>query len=176
MHMNRWIAPIESALMALMHWNGRRVDQATVESGTDRLRLRFTEDGPIARRLLPRYVIRADPASGKRERIVANGLDFHSLIWERHDGSSWGRYRSISATRFQARSRNRQWVSDIHCFDAGQGTAILKIAEAHQQPGSPLTMIFYSWRKWDLRTNREMEFLRQCSFPTERYPDSGMPA
>ena len=51
--------------------------------------------------------------------------DFHSLVWQTNAGAKWRDRLVISQAAFQAGRPRTRWVSDIHSFDATNGTAII---------------------------------------------------
>ena len=97
------------------------------------------------------------------------GLDFHSLAWERRSLFRWQPHITLKQSDFDLPSKHPRWVSDIHSFDSLRGEAILKIAEGDAPDNAPRMNVNYSWRKWDLVHNRELDRLRECATPFEAF-------
>jgi hypothetical protein len=96
-----------------------------------------------------------------------DGLDFHSLQWDRRSGADWQLTNAITRTEFQARHPNRRWVADLHSFLPATGQAILQIAEGDRPIGAWSVNYTYSWRRWDLLANEEVALLKVCKSPFE---------
>jgi len=164
--MNRPLAFVDRALTRLMQWGGHLRVTARIDSDSDRLTLRFVSDGPIGRMMRKSYLVRRNPNSGMYERVAFTGYDFHSLLWEHRKGSTWVRHRTI---KFRPTADASPRICELHSFDAANGTAILKMSECHRPEGSRTTSGIYSWRRWDLKRNKELGFLCNCRYPTEPY-------
>ena len=82
-------------------------------------------------------------------------------------GATWQEHVVISAEVFQAGGVHRRWISELHDLDATKGLAIIKVAEGDAPEGSPAIRYVYTWREWDLITNREVRLIRTCSDPLE---------
>jgi hypothetical protein len=108
-------------------------------------------------RLMLRYV----PSRG--------GYDFDALIWRTQAAGGWKERLIISRDDFERGSERRRWVSEIHSFDPATGNAILKIAEGDVPESTGTTHYAYSWREWNLLTNREVRLIRVCPDPFEKY-------
>ena len=123
------------------------------DSGNNRLLLRFIEE----------------PMPGHGEDATA--YDFHSLVWEVRNDGAWKAKAVVTQAAFQQGSPRRRWVSEIHSLDP-MGLAIIKVAEEKpgKAPGSYL--VEYSWRKWDVGKNQEVQLLRVCRDPFEAFSDS----
>jgi hypothetical protein len=93
----------------------------------------------------------------------------HSLVWQVFKGGSWKDFKTIKQADFQRGSIHERWISHLHSFDAKSGTAVLKIGEADAPPNAAHISIIYSWRKWDLKSNAELEMIRVCSGPFEPF-------
>jgi hypothetical protein len=85
--------------------------------------------------------------------------DFHSLVWDVHVGSTWQRKVTITQADLEKDGTCR-FVSDLHSFDARYGSAIIKFGEGY---GS----VTYSWREWDLWSNKEIRTIRVCESPLD---------
>jgi len=118
-------------------------------------------------------------AAGRRDRLrlrfAARGIgwDFHSLAWERRKLIRWHPYIVLSESDFALPSRCARWVSEVHSFDPIRGEAILKVAEGDAPDSAPEVRIKYSWRRWDLTRNRELERLQECVDPFEPLTGNG---
>ena len=117
-----------------------------------------------------------------RPWLLGNGEDheFHSLVWKVKSGSNWTEKATISRDAFMAgKSRaaglpftSGRWVNDINSLNPNSGTAIIKVAEdsAPVTNGSTIAIAcVYSWREWNLLTNGEVQLLRVCKDPFEKY-------
>jgi hypothetical protein len=100
------------------------------------------------------------------------GFDFHSLVWEQKTNGIWKTRVEIAQSVFEADCENRRWVSKLHSLDSARGCAILQIAEGDAPKSSRLICYRYSWRKWNLNQNREVEFLQKCMNPAQPYDPS----
>jgi hypothetical protein len=90
----------------------------------------------------------------------------HSIAWQRFEDGSWVDHLTITHRKFQGDHPHRRWISELHSFEPESGTAILKIAEGNAPEGSRTgVMYIYSWRKWDLTNNREIEVIGVCEDP-----------
>jgi len=118
-----------------------------------------------ADRLLLRVVIDPDDADLKLQ-----GFNFHSLVWEIRQGNLWFEQVVITAADFQQSNDLPRWVSEVHQWNPDSGVAVLKIGEEQLPDAQAVTWVQYSWREWDLRTNREVGVLRVCRSPSEN-PD-----
>ena len=170
--MNPLAANASAMLSALMHWRGEMVERGLViaSSGVDRLSLRHVGDGPIGRKM--RHEVAAERIGDRTEfKRVARirGFDFHSLVWERLVGAVWRTHLSITAAKFQSTSDFTRWVADIHDLDATTGIAIMKVGEAMQPRGSRVVHFEYSWRSWNMETNRQVAVLERCNPPMQPY-------
>lgn len=102
------------------------------------------------------------------------GGDFHSLVWEYLDGSEWRPHRTITSEEFQWGHPFRRWIAALHSLRAESATAVIQVGEGDKpQPVDPLqfqsTRFVYSWRLWDLASNRELKHLTSGDDPFERY-------
>ena len=115
-------------------------------------------------------------ASGT-ERLVLNfigsssGSYFHSLVWSVHRDTGWVPNVTITREAFEADRANVRWVSELHSLDAENGVAIIKVAEGDSPWNSPSVNYNYSWRRWDLISNREVERLQECTSPFDAYAE-----
>jgi hypothetical protein len=102
----------------------------------------------------------------------SQGRNFHSLAWEVFAGSRWSDHVVISREVFQAPTRHRRWISNLHSFDPDAGRAIIQIAEGDVPIGVLPVHYTYSWREWDLLHNRELRLLSVCTRPFDKYEPS----
>lgn len=93
------------------------------------------------------------------------GWNFHSLVWERLVDGSWQAKVSIDRERFQGSHDRRRWVSELFSIDPQRGFAALKVAEGNRPETSFAIRFDYSWRTWDLLSNREIGKLKDCDSP-----------
>lgn len=98
-----------------------------------------------------------------------DGYDFHSLVWEKKDNGVWKSCKEISEQAFEANRERRRWVSKLHSFEPTTGHAIIQVAEGDKPRNAIEIRFLYSWRKWDLLNNREVELLQQCEHAFEAY-------
>ena len=121
-----------------------------IRSGKHRLTMKYVPAGPI-------------PGGG-------NGFDFHSLIWETENGDFWSNRVVITEQQFQAGSTRARWVSDLDSFDPKSGNAIIKVAEGNAPTNATNRSVhfIYSWREWNLLTNREVRFIKTCRDPFDK--------
>lgn len=95
--------------------------------------------------------------------------DFHSLVWQMKDGAIWKDKTVLTQADFQKGTSHRRWVSALHSFDTAKGRAILKVAEGDAPENSPRVTYQYSWREWDIATNKEVRVVRVCADPFEPF-------
>lgn len=76
---------------------------------------------------------------------------------------------TITQDDFQRGHTGRRWISEIHGFDPVSATAVLKVAEGDAPENSRTVSYVYSWRKWDLKNNRELKMIRVCDDPFEPF-------
>jgi hypothetical protein len=119
-------------------------DEADDESGNQRLTLKYVRRGSA-------------------------GMDFDSLVWEIKLEQGWTTKKAITRAAFEAGSRRRRWISEIHSFDAQRGRSILKVAEGDVPDGQLPVHFAYSWREWDVATNKELRLIRECASPFEPF-------
>jgi hypothetical protein len=97
-----------------------------------------------------------------------SGFDFHSLQWDRFHAGSWLPELTLTQSQFQGSSPLRRWVSDVDSIEPSAGIAILKVAEGNRPYSAMRSITFlYSWRAWDLRSNVEVQRLKDCDDPFE---------
>jgi hypothetical protein len=106
--------------------------------------------------------------------LLGNGEshDFHSLVWRIKSGTNWIDRAVVSKAAFQFGTTRERWVNDIQSVEGSNGIAIIKVAEesAPISTGSNTTIFcVYSWREWNLVSNREIRTLRVCKDPFEKY-------
>jgi hypothetical protein len=125
----------------------------TIRSGKDRLTLKYVSTGPVP----------GAPAG-------TIGSDFHSLVWESEEGDFWRERAVITKQQFEAGTNRERWVSALDSFDPKTGNAVIKVAESNVPTNiQGVVSIIYSWRKWNLLTNAEVQFIRVCRDPFEKY-------
>jgi hypothetical protein len=90
--------------------------------------------------------------------------DFHSLVWDVNDGLTWQRKATITQADLE-QDGTRRWVSDLHSLDARYGSAFIKVAEGDWR-------VTYSWREWDLLSNKEIRMIKVCECPFDPLGDS----
>jgi hypothetical protein len=90
--------------------------------------------------------------------------DFHSLIWDVADGSTWNPKAIITKEDLND-GHTYRWVSDIHSLNPECGSAIIQIAEGEWE-------ISYSWREWDLRGNKQLRIIKVCRYPSDRLDEN----
>lgn len=108
-------------------------------------------------------------------RSAADAYDFHSLLWEYRESAQWLRRRIISAAEFEDGATRRRWVNGLHSLDPVRGHAVIRVAEADRPQPAPQMRLHYSWRRWDLLGNREVEKLQLCARPDAEYEDGAAP-
>lgn len=89
--------------------------------------------------------------------VGKDGADFHSLVWESFDGAEWSELGGISRASFESGTKVERWVSELGSIDPETWSAIIKVAEGDAPLGSPRINYVYSWRRWDLTKNTELE-------------------
>ncbi|HZR21523.1 MAG TPA: hypothetical protein VFE51_29850 [Verrucomicrobiae bacterium] len=96
----------------------------------------------------------------------SESFDFHSLAWQIKSGTNWKDRVVVTKDDFEAGSRHKRWVSEIHSLDASSGNATIKVAEHWDTNGGP---VVYSWREWNMVSNVEVRLVRVCKEPFEPY-------
>jgi len=104
-------------------------------------------------------------------RGTADAYDFHSLLWECRENRRWLTRRIIAAAEFEDGAMRRRWVNGLHSLDSRLGQAVIRVAEADRLDPAPQLRLHYSWRRWDLLDNRELEKLQLCAHPDSEYED-----
>jgi len=112
--------------------------------------------------------------SGQHRLTLQNeGGYFRALIWSSEHGRDWEWRAVVTQAEFQHGSDKRRWVSSLHSLDAATGHAIIQIGENEVPFGEGIAgevvRCVYSWREWDLLSNREVRLLRVCEDPHEKY-------
>jgi hypothetical protein len=99
--------------------------------------------------------------------------NFDSLVWRTKTGRRWRNKVLITREAFQAGRSLDRWVSRIGAFDPTNGRAVIKVAEESSTARTNSTGVWvdtlYSWREWDLPSNREIRVVRVCKDPFEEY-------
>jgi len=98
-----------------------------------------------------------------------NGYNFHSLVWEEMGKEGWVTKRVITQADFQSGTNRRRWVNDLYSFDSLTGRAVIKVAEGDAPVWSSSVRFIYSWRSWDINTNKQIELLQICKDGFEPY-------
>lgn len=94
---------------------------------------------------------------------------FDSLAWRWKYGTNW-LYRSlITQEQFQRGYPWERSVVDIYSINATNGTTIIKVFEDSTTTTNGVTNNGYTWREWNLISNREVRVLRVCTKPFEKY-------
>lgn len=99
-------------------------------------------------------------------------FEFDSLVWRTNVLGAWRNRVVITEQAFQAGGPRDRWVSQLHSFDATNGTAIIKVAEESlPRPfaGGVRVDVVYSWREWNILTNGEIRLIRICADPFEKF-------
>ncbi|HTE91492.1 MAG TPA: hypothetical protein VK639_21260 [Terriglobales bacterium] len=96
-------------------------------------------------------------------------LDFHSLVWETRAEGDWRAKSTISRSDFQGSHKHRRWVSELHSIDPKEGSAIIQVGEADRPESENSFTVLYSWRRWNVATNIEIERLQDCESPFNPY-------
>ena len=116
----------------------------------------------------------ADASGNERLRLVlvhiahsetseeSEGMNFHSLVWERRIGGSWEVQLRITEEQFEADTDRGRWPSRLDSFDAAAGTAVLQVGQGNAPRGSGRNNYEYSWRQWDLKANSEKKYFYTC--------------
>ena len=102
-------------------------------------------------------------------RGVAGAYDFHSLAWEYRESGQWHRRRIVTAAEFESGAERQRWVNGLHRLDPASGQAVIRVVEADRRQPAPQVRLYYSWRRWDLLNNREVEKLQLCARPDAEY-------
>jgi hypothetical protein len=105
----------------------------------------------------------------RSSKSEVKGWYFHSLVWEHLEGENWVLRRELSQEEFQGSHTHKRWVSRIHSLNPQNGSRILKIAEFDQPQEARAKLVVYTWRSWNLVTNREVAVLQQCIEPFDAY-------
>lgn len=110
-----------------------------------------------------------DPSGSDRVRLVyitrsalgedSDGFDFDSIIWEKRSDGRWVEHLRITEAQFQAGTDRERWLADLGTFDASSGSVVARIAEGDAPRGSETINFKYSWRRWDLSSNTESQYL-----------------
>jgi hypothetical protein len=114
-----------------------------------------------------------DPSGNHRLSLlfigIKDGQDFHSLVWEQKEKGVWTTRKEITKAAFEANRERRRWVHKLFSFEPTTGHTIIQVAEADAPNDATEINYFYSWRKWDLLNNSEVELLQNCKNPFEPY-------
>jgi hypothetical protein len=110
-----------------------------------------------------------DPSGSDRVRLVyitrsaegedSDGFDFDSIIWEKRSDGRWVEHLRITEAQFQADVDRERWPAELDSFDAHSGSVIARIAEGDAPRGSGTINYKYSWRRWNLNSNTESQYL-----------------
>lgn len=133
---------------AMPHDEFKTMGEVIDDTGSHRLRLKYI----------------AVPIAG-----AGTGYDFHSLVWETVDGNEWKTKSVIARADFQSGAERRRWVMQLHGFDPGSARAIIKVGQEDPPQPNGSVHVTYSWREWDISTNREVRIIRVCDSPHEPF-------
>lgn len=106
---------------------------------------------------------------------TADAYDFHSLVWEFRESGRWRTRRVISAGEFASGAERQRWINGLHRLDPASGQALIRVAEADRPQPAPQLRLYYTWRRWDLLNNRELEKLQLCGRPDAEYEENHIP-
>lgn len=154
-------------------------------NGRDRLFVRNVIDSLYWRLVLRNARMRNE--SGETAPVTGGTQDFHSLVWERLQGTRWHKHVVLKARHFR-RGRDT-WVHDVHSIDPASGMAIIQIVENERANPAELPpdvlaearkafpklegldyhRAQYSWVSWNLLTNERLAVLQRCKSPFEQY-------
>lgn len=148
------VSALLNTLFQMFRWLGRRTVSETILDSTGMHRLRLVE----------RRVWVVDVKNN-----FIPGYDFHSVQWHSSDGSRWTKELVLSSRDFRRNCPSRRFVSDIAEFEPATGTAILKFGEVDLISEKGVRWCNYSWRRWDLWQNSQIEVIRHCKFPKEKF-------
>lgn len=112
-----------------------------------------------------RLILRIVECSFPGREPGQQAFNFHSLVWEIRYGGSWVKLLKITQEDFE-RSYPGQWVSSLQSLEPAKGVAIFKVAEEQPTDGSGEHLAQYSWRAWDLFSNRQLQV---CAEPFEPF-------
>lgn len=102
-------------------------------------------------------------------KLDPQGYDFYGIAWDQFVGGSWINKLLIREKDFD-NGTHRKFISNIHSIKHN-GEAILKIGESDNPRDSRSCTIRYSWRKWDLTNNAQLEYIKSCINPFDNYED-----
>src|SRR5215510_1450243 len=105
-------------------------------------------------------------AIGRGPEPKSTAFEFESLVWLSKDGLNWTNRAVITKADFNDGSFEERWISEIHSVNPGSATAIIKVAQLPKSQ-DPDRRVTYSWREWDLISNREVRVLKICNDPFE---------
>src|ERR1700759_1030521 len=103
-----------------------------------------------------------------RERLSLQRIrgNFSALVWSSEDGDEWRCRVVITRRDFECGRDRERGISELHSFDPSLGRAIIQVGEREvpREQADPrgFRRCVYSWRRWDLLANRELEVLRVC--------------
>ena len=123
------------------------------------------------------------------------GLQYHQADHHAHDGQRQlanscrggqsGRHPEARGGRqavnlvlgreFQDGAERLRWINGLHRLDPASGQALIRVAEADRPQPAPQLRLHYTWRRWDLLNNRELEKLQLCGRPDAEYEESHRP-
>lgn len=87
--------------------------------------------------------------------------DFHTLIWDVFDGSTWN-LKAIITNEDLKDEHTNLWVSDIHSLNPDTGSAVIKIGDRDSE-------ITYSWCEWDLCNKKQLRMIQACRLPFDSF-------
>lgn len=107
------------------------------------------------------------PVFSNASSQLIDGFHFDSLVWKTRNGTNWEEKIAITGDRFANGSPPVRSVTDVAKFDSKSGIAIIKVGIATETTNGTMIRndIAYSWREWNLFSNRTERILRICKDP-----------
>lgn len=107
------------------------------------------------------------PVFSNASSQLIDGFHFESLVWKTRSGTNWEEKIAITSYQFASGSPPVRIVTDVTRFDSKAGTAIIKVGIATVTTNGTMIRsdIAYSWREWNLFSNRTGSILRICKDP-----------
>lgn len=107
---------------------------------------------------------------------VERAFDFHLLVWEAKNGSTWTPKITITQSDFEKGTKHRRWISEIHSLAPDTGRATIKVGEEGPPDHAGSVHVTYSWREWDLVDNKEVRIIEVCDAPFDELelPNDGI--
>ena len=127
--------------------NTRLFGEVTDATGEHRLLLKFIEDAV------------------SKTRGDEKAFNFHSLVWEIRDGSTWTPKITITQADFQIGAEHRRWIGKIHSLTPDIGHAAILVGELGPADDAGVVHATYSWREWDLIGNKQVRMIKVYDSP-----------